>query len=186
MQDPKKAWKRRLYEQQQQLQRTKQQQYQTRRRESEPVRVDRPLVEVDANKMVFNTLRRRLILEFFVEHFVQTVAGPGRPSPSSETFNHARNLLLLLSEHVGADDSRVDHWRSQLQRVRAVASKTAPSARLARRGPLELPPGELAANWTLQDGQYRGRRLMRDAPPTMIFLSVDEESEPPESEDTDL
>jgi hypothetical protein len=186
LQDPKKAWKRKLYLQQQQLQRTKQQQHNTRRRESEPVRVDRPLVEVDANKMSFNSLRRRLILEFFVEHFVQVVAGSGRPRPSSETFNHARNLLLLLSEQLGSgDDPRLDQWRAHALQLRAVASQ-APRMRVARRGPLELPPGEMAANWTLQDGQFRGRRLMRDAPPTMVFRSVDEESEPPESEDTDL
>jgi len=183
LQDPKKIWRRRKHLEEQKKQE------QSKRRESETLRPERLLVEVEVRKTTFfSAVRRRLILEFFAEHFMQLVTASGRPRPCSEMLNHVKNLLLLLSEQVGIDDTRIEEWRAQLHRVRSTPRE--PRKAAAQRGPLQLPPEEVAANWTLQsvevDEMFKGRRLMRDAPPTMVvFHRVDEESETPD-DDTDL
>ncbi|XP_059490985.1 uncharacterized protein LOC132205743 isoform X2 [Neocloeon triangulifer] len=153
---------------------------------SVPSKKERSLIEVDVRKnSVFDVLRRRLILEFFIEHFVKMVQNSGGQKLSLELVNHARNLVFLYSEEFSDDDGRVEEWRQQLKRVRKVQKR---EQQRRQRGPMELP-SDVTENWTLQSVEveiWKGRRLMMDAPPTMVLHRTEEESEMVSTDDTEL
>ncbi|XP_065335416.1 uncharacterized protein LOC135936512 isoform X2 [Cloeon dipterum] len=179
--DQKKAWKIKYMESTMQQRRQIEQQL---RRESETPKTKQQLEVIVPKDAVFDSPRRLLILEFFIEHFVGMVANPMTGRVSSDVLQHAKNLLCLYTEQPSHDSERTLEWRALLKRVR-----TAPSSQARQRPQMQLPTEGANENWTMQSvavDTWRGRRLMMDAPPTMVFHRADEESEVVSTDGTDL